>query len=1265
MKKIFPKCILLTHQLSDLSINGFVVTFLLGISLLGANTMYSQCASCALNGWDYVKEITIDNSAISVSTTNFQELITIDTQTPVSQAKMQASGNDIRFVDSDCSTPLCYWIESDINTSSTKIWVLLPSLPANTIKTFFMFYGNSSATASSNFSCVFPNVLTVTGVVALSGNQHFDWIDIQAGSTVNVGAGQILSLKGRKIIMAGTINGDNAGFGAGAGPGAGGNGGGSRGGGGGGYGGQGGSGGCPGGGSGAANGTTNGPDIAMGSGGGASDCNPAGGGGGAVRFEGAVVDIIGNISVNGFSTGGSCSEEAAGGGSGGGILIYAKEVNGSGTLSAQGGNGQNSGPKEAGGGGGGGRVKLIYCDTNNFTGIINVSKGSPGSGGQCSANDAQDGTASANTYACEIITVGPEQAAVVADAGSDVSYCSGSSGILGVASTVGYTYAWLPATGLSSSIISNPTVLISNSSSSNIVTNYVLTVTAGSNVCTDTVQVTVFPLPTSTFSATGPVCVSEALLITYTGNASPAGTYVWDFNGGIILSGSGQGPYLVSWPVSGTKTITLTVIENGCISSTTTVVTTVNPPEANAGPDITVCSGETDTLGTSSTAGFTYSWSPASGLSSSTVSDPTVSLTNFTLNPVVFTYVVTTTFTTCFVTDTVIVTVNPTPMSNAGPDVFFCSGNSALIGTANNTNYSYSWSPVTGLSNDTVSSPTVTLSNTSATPSINTFVVTTTYSVYGCSTDDSVNVAVFQIPTSSFLLPDSTCVNANTTLTYSGNATTGANYTWNFNGGSANPGTGQGPQQITWPNAGSATVSLTVSENSCSSGITTKTIIIKPSPVSNAGIDIAFCSGDTVMIGVSSVPGYSYSWYPPGIGLSDATASNPAITINNPTNIIQTFDFIVTTNSIGCSLEDTVQLTVYPLPVADFNFNNVCLNQTMLLNDLSLDPNGTITNWAWDTGDGSAVNNNQNVSHVFASVGSYSVQLAVVSSFGCSDSQTKVVKVNPNPIVNFTATDTTGCETLCVTFEDGSSVATGNNIVWLWDFGDGSNESNLIHCYTTSSVFAPETFSVTLTVTSDSGCVSSLSKNNYITVYPNPNALFTVEPETTSIVNSSISVTDLSTGTDLWNWNFGDGSTEFALSAAEGITPSPYAYADTGMFTITLVTSTQYGCMDTSYQTVIIEPDFVFYIPAAFSPNGDGINDSFTGKGVFIAEYEMMIFDRWGNLVYTTKDINQPWDGKANKGDEIAQRDVFIYSITVTDQKKELHYYKGTISLVR
>jgi gliding motility-associated-like protein len=318
--------------------------------------------------------------------------------------------------------------------------------------------------------------------------------------------------------------------------------------------------------------------------------------------------------------------------------------------------------------------------------------------------------------------------------------------------------------------------------------------------------------------------------------------------------------------------------------------------------------------------------------------------------------------------------------------------------------------------------------------------------------------------------------------------------------------------------------------------------------------------------------------------------------------------------------------------------------------------------WAWDFGDGSSVINNQNTSHLYATKGSYIVQLVVVSNFGCTDSISKTKFVNPNPVVNFTANDTIGCEPLCVNFQNSSSIATGANVAWLWSFGDNSPINNLenpMHCYSNDSVRTTLFYTPTFTVTSDSGCVSFLSKNNYITAYPNPTANFTVEPKVASIVDPVISITDLSTGADFWNWNFGNQQTSTIYN------PAPQTYADTGTYIITLITSTQYNCIDTTTQTIIIEPDFIFYIPNAFTPNDDGINDAFTGKGIFINEFEMAIFDRWGNLIYKTDDINKPWDGKANQGKEVAQADVYVYAIKVTDFKMKKHTYKGIVTLVR
>ncbi len=178
-------------------------------------------------------------------------------------------------------------------------------------------------------------------------------------------------------------------------------------------------------------------------------------------------------------------------------------------------------------------------------------------------------------------------------------------------------------------------------------------------------------------------------------------------------------------------------------------------------------------------------------------------------------------------------------------------------------------------------------------------------------------------------------------------------------------------------------------------------------------------------------------------------------------------------------------------------------------------------------------------------------------------------------------------------------------------------------------------------------------------MYPHPNASFTVQPQTTSITDPVVLATNLSTGAISWNWNFGDSLTSSLQQ------PSSHTYKEVGSYTIMLIVTSNHGCLDTVSRIVTIEPDFVFYIPNAFSPDGDGVNDTFNGKGIFITEYQMKIFDRWGNSIFTSNDINTPWDGKVNDSSEPAQTDTYVYSIKLVDSKDRPHSYKGIVTLVR
>lgn len=390
----------------------------------------------------------------------------------------------------------------------------------------------------------------------------------------------------------------------------------------------------------------------------------------------------------------------------------------------------------------------------------------------------------------------------------------------------------------------------------------------------------------------------------------------------------------------------------------------------------------------------------------------------------------------------------------------------------------------------------------------------------------------------------------------------------------------------------------------------------------------------------------------------------------NPTHIYPDNGMYVTTliATTGNGCKDTLQknVLVYALPQVDFYMvpfpQGICDGTPVQFNDTSqIAAPYSLEAWAWNFGDATPLIFSQDANHLYAGPDNYIVQLAVASNKGCKDSTTRPITINPNPVVNFTANPRIGCEPLCPNFLDSSYIVTGANVQWLWDIGDGApmTSTEFEHCYINDSVFAPITFDVTLTVTSDSGCVTTRTKNDYITVYPNPVADFNVDPQTTTVIDPVITVVDLSTGTNMWNWNYGDSQTDSTSK------PPSHTYTpDTATYLITLITSTYYGCYDTAFKIVVIGPDFTFFIPNAFTPNADGKNDFFFGKGIGIIEYDLWILDRWGNMIFHGDELDDKWDGKANGGNETAQKDVYVWKVQLTDIFNKKHSYLGTVTLV-
>ena len=195
-------------------------------------------------------------------------------------------------------------------------------------------------------------------------------------------------------------------------------------------------------------------------------------------------------------------------------------------------------------------------------------------------------------------------------------------------------------------------------------------------------------------------------------------------------------------------------------------------------------------------------------------------------------------------------------------------------------------------------------------------------------------------------------------------------------------------------------------------------------------------------------------------------------------------------------------------------------------------------------------------------------------------------------------------------------------------------------------------------ITDTFGCSGDYSGNATITVNPLPKAEFSFFPQPTDMDNPNINFINLSFGHISSTWDFGDGNT------IEDTTSNIlHTYSDTGHYLVNLSVNNEFGCIDTINYSIIIDPIFTIYIPDAFTPNGDNINDYYGPSVYGISKFEMKIYNRWGQTIYITDNENIPWDGIIDNN--MAQAGVYTYSIVATDMKDKPHKYVGAFTLFR
>ncbi|MCB0563979.1 MAG: gliding motility-associated C-terminal domain-containing protein [Phaeodactylibacter sp.] len=370
----------------------------------------------------------------------------------------------------------------------------------------------------------------------------------------------------------------------------------------------------------------------------------------------------------------------------------------------------------------------------------------------------------------------------------------------------------------------------------------------------NSIDIVVNEQPTATFSATAAICVDESSTAVYTGNAGPGAIYTWDFGGGLAAPGTGVGPHAVNWAAGGTQMVSLTVVENGCASELFSQMVEVEEPLA---APVLNCN--------TTTSSISFSWMDvpgATGYNVSVLSGPTgiqsgnsYLVENLTPGDVVRIRVEAagtgpcgSSFAEleCTAEDCPDVMID---IASPGP---FCEGDifveiplqATLTGAAGGGVENWSGPGIIDPANG-IFDP--------AAANIGTNTITYTYTEGNCVYNASLDIVIHTRPSADFTVDASICQTETSTLAYTGPAAAGATFNWDFDGGTAVPGTGEGPHEVSWANGGIHPVTLIVTENGCDSEPVTQEVQVAV-PLENP---VIACNTDNTSITFSwaDVPG--------------------------------------------------------------------------------------------------------------------------------------------------------------------------------------------------------------------------------------------------------------------------------------------------------------------------------------------------------------------------------------------------------------------------
>jgi gliding motility-associated-like protein len=798
-----------------------------------------------------------------------------------------------------------------------------------------------------------------------------------------------------------------------------------------------------------------------------------------------------------------------------------------------------------------------------------------------------------------------------------------------------------------------------NQNPTNIFTSgtYTTSLTATSNygcVGQNTTPVTVYALPTASFTDLNNCLNTNSV---FTNNSSaPAGStitqYYWNFGDGTfsVLQNS---PH--TYANAGTYNVSLNVTSNfGCVSTFTLPIIIYPLPTVSFTANSLCANQNAQFNGSISGTQLNAQWNWNFGGGTAATQNPTYHFPSWGTYPVSLTA---TDNNGCVNNTSQIINIQPIPVIAASAPAVCLGGLTVFSNTSNIPSGSitgWSWDfNSDGIIDNATQTPATTY------PASGTYnVIISATSAYGCVSTNTIQVVVNALPTANFTAANA-CLHTPSVFTNNSNAPTGSaisQNSWTFDNG--NSSVAQNPN-YTYTGAGTYPVVLTVTTTQGCTASVTNPITIYPAPLANFNSNNVCVNQNMQYYNLSTIATGSitaWKWDFNNDGIVDATVQNPINTFAAGGNYNSKLTAI---SNFSCADSVIKPATVYFNPVANFNAASVCLGKSVQFNDASTNQSGNITVWDWDfTSDGTIDNLSQNTTNTYATEGLFLVTLQVQNNFGCMNLIKKPVRVYPTPLVDLAVTHRSGCDgEMCVGMINNTTITGGSVASWQWNFGDGttSNQNSPIHCFHEGS------FTVSLTAISDSGCTATQTMPGSILVYPKPTADFYFTNTNLDVLDESTGIVSSAQGASNYIYFISDGTHIVGQANFQ----HTFTSENPQTYTVIQFVSNSFGCKDTIVKMIEVKPGFTFYIPNAFSPNGDGMNDVFKGTGIGIKTYTLMVYDRWGNLVFTSNDLEKGWDGTFNGGDKVSLQDVFVWKVELHDENNKEHDYKGTVSLIK